>query len=161
MKTVADVLGVSRCNLAERLKGKAKPRGPYLKADVKNDALDCIAFELHICLTSTLEGSLLRSAAGSEGRKEMAATKMLHVRVDDDLIEDANAIFRSLGLSMSEAVRLFLHRSVVSKGIPLELNVPNASTLEALAEAREIRHAKRSRFSTPDELFANLNEGKD
>ncbi|MGZ2408250.1 hypothetical protein ACVIKO_005571 [Rhizobium ruizarguesonis] len=33
MKTVADVLGVSRSNLAERLKGKSKARGPYLKAD--------------------------------------------------------------------------------------------------------------------------------
>lgn len=33
MKTVADVLGVSRSNLAERLKGKCKPRGSYLKAD--------------------------------------------------------------------------------------------------------------------------------
>ncbi|MBX4899732.1 MULTISPECIES: IS3 family transposase [Rhizobium] len=33
MKTVADVLGVSRSNLDERLKGKSKPRGPYLKAD--------------------------------------------------------------------------------------------------------------------------------
>ncbi|WP_093041612.1 IS3 family transposase, partial [Rhizobium tibeticum] len=33
MKTVADVLGVSRSHLAERLKGKSKPRGPYLKAD--------------------------------------------------------------------------------------------------------------------------------
>lgn len=35
MKTVADVLGVSRSNLAERLRGKSKTRGPYLKA---NDA---------------------------------------------------------------------------------------------------------------------------
>lgn len=85
---------------------------------------------------------------------------MLHVRVDDDLSEDANAIFRSLGLSMSEAVRLFLHRSVVSKGIPLELKVPNATTLEALAEAREIRRTKKARFSTPEELFANLIEAK-
>lgn len=33
MKTVADVLGVSRSNLAKRLKGKFKTRGPYLKAD--------------------------------------------------------------------------------------------------------------------------------
>jgi DNA-damage-inducible protein J len=91
----------------------------------------------------------------------MAATKMLHVRVDDDLSEDANAVFRSLGLSMSEAIRLFLHRSVVSQGIPLELKVPNATTLEALAEARKMRRAKKARFSTPEELFANLNEGKD
>ncbi len=91
----------------------------------------------------------------------MAATKMLPVRVDDDLSDDANAVFRSLGLSMSEAIRLFLHRAVVSQGLPLELKVPNATTLEALAEAREIRRAKKARFSTPDEIFADLNEGKD
>jgi len=33
MKTVADALGVSRSNLAERLKGTSKPRGPYRKAE--------------------------------------------------------------------------------------------------------------------------------
>jgi putative transposase len=33
MKTVADVLKVSRSNLAERLKGRSKPRGPYLKTE--------------------------------------------------------------------------------------------------------------------------------
>lgn len=29
MKRVAEVLGVSRSNLAERARGRAKPRGPY------------------------------------------------------------------------------------------------------------------------------------
>lgn len=91
----------------------------------------------------------------------MAATKMLHIRVDEELSEDANAIYRSLGLSMSEAIRLFLHRSVVTQGVPLELKVPNATTLEALEEARQMRLAKKARFSTPDELFDHLNEGKD
>lgn len=33
MKTVADVLKVSRSNLAERLRGRAKPRGPYRKTE--------------------------------------------------------------------------------------------------------------------------------
>ena len=33
MKTVADTLGGSRSNLAERLKGRAKPCGPYHKAE--------------------------------------------------------------------------------------------------------------------------------
>ena len=33
MKTVADVLKVSRSNLAERLRGRAKPRGPYSKTE--------------------------------------------------------------------------------------------------------------------------------
>lgn len=87
---------------------------------------------------------------------KMAVTKMLHVRVDNELSEDANAIYRSLGLSMSEAIRLFLHRSVVTRGFPHELKVPNATTLEALAEARQMRQAKKARFSSPEELFAEL-----
>ena len=32
MKRVAEVLGVSRSNLAERARGKGQPRGPYVKA---------------------------------------------------------------------------------------------------------------------------------
>ena len=33
MKRIAEVFGVSRSNLADRRSGKARPRGPYLKAD--------------------------------------------------------------------------------------------------------------------------------
>jgi putative transposase len=33
MKRVAEALDVSRSNLAERTKGAASPRGPYLKAE--------------------------------------------------------------------------------------------------------------------------------
>ena len=32
MKRVAEALGVSRSNLAERVRGQARPRGPYVKA---------------------------------------------------------------------------------------------------------------------------------
>ena len=35
MKRVAEALGVSRSNLAERARGKGKPRGPYRKATDK------------------------------------------------------------------------------------------------------------------------------
>lgn len=88
----------------------------------------------------------------------MTTTKMLHIRVDDDLRDDASAIFDSLGLSMSEAVRLFLHRAVVSQGLPLELKVPNERTRAALLEARRIRKTRKARFATPDELFTDLND---
>ncbi|MDO9418990.1 type II toxin-antitoxin system RelB/DinJ family antitoxin [Pararhizobium sp.] len=90
----------------------------------------------------------------------MTATKMLHIRVDDDLSEDAAAVYRSLGLSMSEAIRLFLHRSVASQGLPLELKVPNAKTRAALAEAGQMQKARKSLFATPSELFADLDSEK-
>lgn len=89
----------------------------------------------------------------------MAGTKMLHIRVDDDIREDASIVLGSLGLTMSEAVRLFLHRVVASQGLPLELKVPNETTAAALKEAREIRAARSARFETPEALFSEL--GKD
>ncbi len=86
----------------------------------------------------------------------MAATKMIHVRVDDDIREEASLVLGSLGLSVSDAVRVFLHRVVATQGFPLELKVPNETTRSAIAEAREIRKARRARFATPDELFDDL-----
>ena len=88
-----------------------------------------------------------------------AKTKMIHVRVDDDIRDEASAVLGSLGLSISDAIRVFLHRVAASQSFPLELKVPNETTRAALAEAREIRKARKARFATPDELFANL-DGK-
>lgn len=90
----------------------------------------------------------------------MADTKMIHVRVDDDVREDASAVLAALGLSVSDAVRLFLHRIVASQGFPLELKLPNDTTRAALAEARRIRKARKARFATSEELFNDLNGGR-
>jgi DNA-damage-inducible protein J len=85
-----------------------------------------------------------------------ANTRMIHVRVDDEIRDEASAVLGSLGLSVSDAVRVFLHRVVASQGFPLELKIPNETTRAALAEAREIRKAHKARFATPGELFADL-----
>ncbi|MDX8443395.1 type II toxin-antitoxin system RelB/DinJ family antitoxin [Mesorhizobium australafricanum] len=89
----------------------------------------------------------------------MANTKMIHIRVDDDIREEASSVLGSLGLSVSDAVRVFLHRVVASQGFPLELKVPNEETRAALVEARAIRQARKARFAAPDQLFADL-DGK-
>jgi DNA-damage-inducible protein J len=88
-----------------------------------------------------------------------ANTKMIHVRVDDDIREEASSVLGSLGLSLSDAIRVFLHRVVATQGFPLELKVPNEKTRAALEEAREVRKARKARFATPEELFADL-DGK-
>ena len=85
-----------------------------------------------------------------------ANTKMIHVRVDDDIRDEASSVLESFGLSVSDAIRMFLHRVVASQSFPLELKVPNETTRAALAEAREIRKARKARFATPDELFDDL-----
>ena len=80
---------------------------------------------------------------------------MLHVRVSDALKAEAAATLEGIGLTTSEAIRLFLHRVVVEQRLPLDLKVPNAVTQAALREARETA-CRPSRFKTPDEMFQSL-----
>ena len=86
----------------------------------------------------------------------MAQTSMLHVRVDNDTKEQANAALEAMGLSMSDAVRLLLRRVIADQAFPLELKVPNAKTRAAMSEADEIAKARAARFATSAELFTDL-----
>jgi DNA-damage-inducible protein J len=51
----------------------------------------------------------------------MASTSMLHVRVEDGLKAEASATLAAMGLSVSEAVRLFLTRVVAEQQMPFAL----------------------------------------
>jgi DNA-damage-inducible protein J len=85
-----------------------------------------------------------------------AQTSMLHVRVDDALKTDASVALEAMGLSISDAVRMLLTRIVADQAFPLELKVPNASTRAAMAEADEIVRTRRTRFTTAEALFDDL-----
>ena len=85
-----------------------------------------------------------------------AQTSMLHIRVDDDIKEQATVALTAMGLSMSDAVRLFLRRVVADQGFPLELKVPNAETRAAIQASRAMMADRRARFASADELFDDL-----
>ncbi|MDP2828345.1 MAG: type II toxin-antitoxin system RelB/DinJ family antitoxin [Sulfuricellaceae bacterium] len=77
----------------------------------------------------------------------MATSTMLHVRVDDDTKAQATETLAAMGLSVSDAVRIFLKRVVVEQAMPLELKVPNTETRAAMEESRAIIRAHRARFT--------------
>jgi DNA-damage-inducible protein J len=83
---------------------------------------------------------------------------MLHVRIDDATKQEATAALEAVGLSVSDAVRLFLKRVVAERGFPLELKVPNAETRAALEESRELIKLGKGRLLTPEELFDELDK---
>lgn len=83
-------------------------------------------------------------------------TSMLHVRVDDGIKVQATQALEAMGLSMSDAVRLFLHRVVAEQAFPLELKVPNAETRAAMQEARAAMAAHKGRHSSAQALFDEL-----
>lgn len=91
----------------------------------------------------------------------MAATKMLHIRIDDDIKTQADETLAAMGLSMSEAVRLFLHRVVAEQALPFEVKVPNARTRAAMNEADDIVRSRRARFKTSDALIADIEKNSE
>jgi len=88
------------------------------------------------------------------------ATSMLHVRMDDELKAMATEALDAIGLSTADAVRLLFHRIVAEQAFPLELKVPNAETLAAMEESRQIMKEGRSRFKNAEEMFASLERGE-
>ena len=83
-------------------------------------------------------------------------TSMLHVRVDDDIKDQATQALAAMGLSMSDAVRIFLRRVVVDQAFPLELKVPNAETQAAIEESRVMMSKRKARFADTYALLADL-----
>jgi len=81
---------------------------------------------------------------------------MLHIRVDDEVKTQATEALAAMGLSMSDAVRIFLKRVVNDQAFPLELKVPNAETRAAMEEARAMMKARQARFESADTLLDEL-----
>jgi len=86
----------------------------------------------------------------------MSQTSMLHVRVDTTMKDQAVQALDSMGLTVSDAVRILLKRVVTDQAFPLELKVPNAETQAAMEEAREIMTSRSLRFATPEALLDDL-----
>lgn len=76
-------------------------------------------------------------------------------RIKPELKEQAEAVFEAIGLSMGDAIRLFLQQSVNVGGLPFQPTAkrPNAETVAAI---EELESGKGKRFATVDELLADL-----
>ena len=83
---------------------------------------------------------------------------MLHIRVDDDTKARASEALGALGLSVSDAVRILMHRIIADQAFPLELKVPNRATLDAMAEAEDLIRERRARFDNAEALIADLEQ---
>jgi DNA-damage-inducible protein J len=88
----------------------------------------------------------------------MAVKAMVHVRVDEKIKAQAAETLAAMGLSLSDAVRVFLTRVAAEKELPFTLRVPNTETQAAMNEAEEIARSHRARFSNSAELFESLEE---
>ena len=74
----------------------------------------------------------------------------IQARIEPELKRSAEAIFRKIGISSGEAIRMFYSQVQLRGGIPFEVRIPNSGTLEAM---EELNSGKGERFRSADDLF--------
>jgi DNA-damage-inducible protein J len=84
----------------------------------------------------------------------MPANAVVRARIDQRLKEEASAILGAVGLTVSDAVRMMLVRTVAEKALPFDPLVPNKKTVAALKAAR---NGKLKAVGNIDDLIADLN----
>jgi DNA-damage-inducible protein J len=82
-------------------------------------------------------------------------TTDVRCRIEEDLKESATAVLQGCGLSVSDAMRLFLRQVVAVQGLPFEVRVPSEKTARALADARTISR----QFHSMEAMLEDLHDG--
>jgi DNA-damage-inducible protein J len=88
----------------------------------------------------------------------MAKDSSMNVRIDSEVKARAEQVYAQYGMSVSEAVTVFLHKSIMVDGLPFDLrpSVPNRETIAAMAEGDKIIASGKSRFKNASEMFDDL-----
>jgi len=89
----------------------------------------------------------------------MAITGTVHARIDADLKASAESVLTDLGISPTDAIKIYYKQIVFNQGIPFKLTKPryNQQTEYAVAEAMEMLQDPNLRtFKNAEEMFAEL-----
>ena len=80
-----------------------------------------------------------------------------NVYLDATTKKKAQEIFKQYGLGLSEAFNIFLTQSVLQRGIPFEIKIPNDETLEAIKDARAKKNMSKINLEDLKEDIKCLN----
>jgi len=62
-------------------------------------------------------------------------TTKVQARMSPNLKARAEEIFSELGITSTEAIRMFYQQVILRRGLPFAVEIPNETTLAAIAEA--------------------------
>ncbi len=83
----------------------------------------------------------------------MQATDTIRARIDTATKIKATAALAAMGLSVSDAIRMLMHRVAADERLPFDVAVPNAETRAAIAE---LEAGRGKRFKSSEALFDDL-----
>jgi len=90
----------------------------------------------------------------------MTKTANINIRIEPEVKSSVDGIYSRFGLSVSDAVKIFLHKSIIVGGLPFDLTLPryNDETLAAMQEARDIASGKikAKSYASVKEMMAEL-----
>ncbi|MCL1804062.1 MAG: type II toxin-antitoxin system RelB/DinJ family antitoxin [Eubacteriaceae bacterium] len=90
----------------------------------------------------------------------MAKTANLNIRIDPETKQMAEELFKAFGITITDAVNMFLRQSLLVGGLPFEVRQPryNAETEAAMREADDIiaGRTKAKRYKSVAEMNADI-----
>ena len=90
----------------------------------------------------------------------MAKTANLNIRIDPEVKSTVDGIFSHFGITVADAVNIFLHKVMIVGGMPFDMTLPKYSeeTLAAMREARDIASGKTKAksYASVKEMVAEL-----
>jgi len=81
----------------------------------------------------------------------MNKTAIIHARIEPQTKEKAEGVLRKLGMSPTEAIRLFYSQICLRGGIPFRVLIPNNLTKETLDKSAKGQDVES--FDSLDEMF--------
>lgn len=86
------------------------------------------------------------------------ASSVLQVEVDEEILTQATAIYEALGIDIQTAIRIFLKKSVVEKGLPFEMTLTGDKEIASNPAPQTMRNAKKAAISdeTVEELKTEI-----
>ena len=92
----------------------------------------------------------------------MVKTANITIRVDPGTKTSAEPLFSGFGITITDAISIFLHKSIMEGGLPFEVKQPrfNAETEAAIEEAKRIVAGEipAKRYGSVHELFTQLDK---
>ena len=86
----------------------------------------------------------------------MRKSSVIHARIEPEIKSQAEGLFLNLGLSPTEAIRLFYHQVCLRKGLPFAVEIPNDLTEKTLAKSREGEEV--AKFDSLEGMFSSWNK---
>ena len=82
----------------------------------------------------------------------------IQIRVDDDLKQKSDVLFRELGTDTTSAVRIFLTQAVAYNGFPFEIKRPADNPYAVMSEEEILQKLEKSRAHASQGMVQDADE---